>query len=122
MVSERLTTEASRPFDLEQGPLTRLRLFTRAAGNHIMLLMLHELVADAPSLQILLPELDTLYLAEKTGVPAPLATPVRQYTDDVRRRDETLAGPEGERLWSYWQRHLASAPFVLGLPTSGPRP
>ncbi len=120
-VSARLGAEAPRPFDLEQGPLTRLHLFTRAAREHLLLLTLHELVADARSLQILLPELETLYLAETTGVPAPLATPIRQYTDDVRRRNETLAGPEGERLWSYWQRQLAGAPLMLDLPTSRPR-
>lgn len=109
-VSERLTEEASCPFDLEQGLLTRLCVFTRAAGNHIVLFMLHELVADARSLQILLPELGTLYQAETTGAPMPLAAPARQYTDDVRRRNERLAGPEGERLWAYWQRQLTDAP------------
>ncbi|MDQ2827590.1 MAG: condensation domain-containing protein, partial [Chloroflexota bacterium] len=118
-MSARLDAEASRSFDLEQGPLTRLHLFTRAAGAQIMLLTLHEIVADARSLQILLPELDTLYRAETAGVPAPLAA--RQCTDDVRRRNEALAGPEGERLWSYWQRQLAGAPLTLDLPTSTPR-
>jgi amino acid adenylation domain-containing protein len=33
-----------------------------------------------------------------------------------------LAGPEGERLWDYWQHQLAGAPQTLDLPTDRPRP
>ena len=33
-----------------------------------------------------------------------------------------LAGPQGERLWSYWRKQLAGPLPVLNLPTDRPRP
>jgi len=45
-----------------------------------------------------------------------------QYTDYVRWQAELLAGAEGERLWTYWQRQLAGQLPVLDLPTDRARP
>ena len=48
--------------------------------------------------------------------------PTRQYVDFVRWQREMLAGPAGDRLWSYWQRKLAGDLPLLALPTDRPRP
>ena len=63
----RLTDEAHRPFDLEQGPLLRVSVFKRSAREHYLLLVVHHIVIDFWSLAILLNELGVLYPAEAAG-------------------------------------------------------
>jgi amino acid adenylation domain-containing protein len=121
-LDEHLVEEAHRPFNLEQGPLLRVKLYTRSAQEHILLLAMHHIVADFWSLSILLHELGTLYRTEKEGIPATLAPLTLQYIDYSLWQAEMLASPEGERLWAYWQKQLAGELPVLNLLTDRPRP
>ncbi len=118
----RMLEEAYRPFDLERGPLLRVTLFTRSAREHVLLLAVHHIVIDFWSLAILIDELGILYPAECAGVKAPLPALKVQYTDYVRWQAEMLAGPEGERLWNYWQAQLSDELPILQLKTDRPRP
>jgi hypothetical protein len=119
---ERLEDEAHRPFNLEQGPLVRMQLFRRALDDHIFLLEVHHIVGDFWSLVLVIEEMQALYPAECDGRPAALNPPARHYRDFVRWQAELLAGPEGERLWAYWEQQLAGAPTILDLPADRPRP
>ena len=119
---QRLGEEAHRPFDLERGPLVRMHLFRRAPDDHIFLLGVHHIVGDFWSLVIVIDEMRALYPAECEGRCEPLSAPSRDYRDFVRWQDGLLAGPDGDRLWQYWNRQLAGAPFMLELPTDRPRP
>ena len=121
-LNARLAEEVYRPFDLERGPLMRVKLFTRSPQDHILVLGMHHIVTDLWSLAVFLHELGVLYTAEKTGVPASLKPLPAQYTDFVHWQAEMLAGPEGERLWEFWRKQLAGELPVLDLPTDRPRP
>ncbi len=118
----RLVEETQLPFDLERGPVMRVSLFTRSAQEHILLLVIHHIVVDFWSLAVILNELAVLYLAKQAGRPAPLPPLDLQYTDFVRWQAGMLAGPAGDRLWSYWKQQLSGALPVLNLPTDRPRP
>ena len=117
-----LIEAAHCPFDLEKGSLLRMGLFTRSADDHVLLLVVHHIVADFWSLEVLIHELGVLYPAEKTDPPVSLPPPALQYTDYVRWQSDMLARPEGERLWNYWRNQLAGELTVLNLPTDRPRP
>ena len=121
-LNNRLVEDAYRPFNLEQGPLLRVSLFTRSANEYILLLVVHHIVADFWSLSVLLQEMGRLYQAEKDGTTVALAPLVIQYTDYARASAEMLANAEGERLWAYWQKQLAGELPALNLPTDRPRP
>lgn len=121
-LGEHLDQEAHRPFDLEQGPLMRVFLFSRSAQEHVLLLVVHHIVADFWSLAVLGRELETLYAAERKGGSASLAPLVLQYADYARWQADMLAGPEGERLWDYWQRQLSGELPALNLPSDHLRP
>jgi amino acid adenylation domain-containing protein len=118
----RLVADAHHPFDLERGPLLRLSLFRRSRHDHILLLVVHHLVADLWSLAGLMHELDVLYPAAKDGTESPLPPLALRYTDYVRWQTERLAGPQGEQLWTYWQQQLAGELPTLNLPADRPRP
>ncbi|MFZ6028860.1 MAG: amino acid adenylation domain-containing protein [Chloroflexota bacterium] len=118
----RLADEANQPFDLEQGPLFRLHLFTCSAQEHVLLLVCHHIVIDFWSVAALLHEMGALYAAEKEAAfPAELQSS-RSYTDYVAWQTGLLAGPRGEQLWSYWQQQLSGELPDLGLVTDYPRP
>ena len=114
----RLAEESHKPFDLERGPLLRIHLFKTATHEHVLLLTLHHIVVDFLSVAIILNELSTLYApcAEKI-----LPALDSQYLDYANWQMETLAGPEGERLWTYWRHQLRGELTTLNLPTDWPR-
>ncbi|HYG63041.1 MAG TPA: AMP-binding protein, partial [Thermoanaerobaculia bacterium] len=115
---ERWVQEAWRPFDLENGPLLRVRLL---AGG-LILFAVHHLVADFWSLAVASRELGALYREETGGAPADLPSLEGDYSGFVQRQREMLAGPREEELWSFWRETLAGPPPDLDLPTDHPRP
>jgi amino acid adenylation domain-containing protein len=121
-LTEWLNEEAHRPFDLEQGPLLRIRLLTRSESEHVLLLVAHHIALDFWSLGILMRDLAKLYRAEQAGIEVTLEPPELQYADYVRWQREMLAGSAGERSWSYWQKQLAGEMPLLNLPHPRPRP
>jgi amino acid adenylation domain-containing protein len=119
---DHLHQEAWRPFDLAAGPLLRVGLWSRTAGEQVLLLAVHHLVADFLSIETLVRDLSLLYrqeIGERAALPPP---PRRSYGDFVRWQAQLLAGPDGERLWEHWRGELAGAPLVLELPLDRPRP
>ncbi len=120
---------AHRPFDLERGPLLRVAVFKGAAGERLLVLAVHHLVADFASIGVVLAELGALYSRRRgsEGWPGP-APAAGSYGAYVRAQEAALAGPEGARLRSYWHRNLGGpdgkggALPVLSLPADRPRP
>ncbi len=54
---------AREPFDLSQGPLFRVGLFSVSPGEHILVMVIHHIISDYASLQILTDEVYRLYSA-----------------------------------------------------------
>ncbi|MFL5666965.1 MAG: condensation domain-containing protein, partial [Ktedonobacteraceae bacterium] len=121
-LQERLAVEAHRPFNLEEGPVLRVSLFTCSAQEHVLMLVVHHIVADFWSLVVLMRELGTLYATEKAHVPPSLPSLQVHYTDYVHWQADMLSSAEGERHWNYWQQQLAGDLPVLNLPADHPRP
>ncbi|MDF5721980.1 MAG: amino acid adenylation domain-containing protein [Rhizonema sp. PD37] len=137
-LNDRLVAEAHRPFNLEQGSLLRVSLFTRSPVSrpevsitsaatrspqeHTLLLVVHHTIADFWSGAVLMHELGILYQTHKNGTKATLSPLPLHYTDYVRALAAMLASPEGEQLSAYWQKQLAGELPVLNLPTDRPRP
>jgi amino acid adenylation domain-containing protein len=119
---KQLYTEGKCPFDLEHGPVLRLKVFQLGVQDTILSLTIHHIATDLWSLDLLIDELLTLYTYEQTGIQAILPSPGKPFTEYVQWQREMLAGPEGERHWHYWQQELSGGPAVLSLPTDRPRP
>jgi acyl transferase domain-containing protein/acyl-CoA synthetase (AMP-forming)/AMP-acid ligase II/acyl carrier protein len=121
-LAEPMLAAARAPFDLAQGPLLRGRLYSRAADDHIFVLVVHHIAADATALSVIINELWAIYGALQAGNPLSLAPVSTGWQDFVRWQQALLQSAEGERLWRYWQQQLADAPSRLALPTDYPRP
>ncbi|MDT5296661.1 MAG: hypothetical protein QOJ76_3541, partial [Acidobacteriota bacterium] len=119
---ERLAEEAHLPFDLRSGPALRVSLFRRGADEHVLLVVVHHIVADFWSLTLLTDELTKLYEAVSSGREAALPPPAARYSDFVRWQEAMLCGEAGAQHREYWESRLASPLPVLNLPTDRQRP
>nr|QEO73764.1 AMP-dependent synthetase and ligase [uncultured bacterium] len=121
-LSERLLEEARLPFDLRRGPALRVSLFRRGADEHVLLVVVHHIVADFWSLALLTDELTKFYQAESEGREALLPPPSARYGDFVRWQEAMLSSEAGVRQREYWERQLAGPLPVLNLATDRQRP
>jgi amino acid adenylation domain-containing protein len=119
----RLEKEAWRPFDLEQGPVMRVRLFHSTGETLVLLLAVHHIAADFWSLGLILEDLAFLSPPlPEVGRGWERGPGGEGYAAWAHHQRKHLAGPEGERLWQEWRAALAGAPPVLDLPADRPRP
>ncbi|HEX4964285.1 MAG TPA: amino acid adenylation domain-containing protein, partial [Thermoanaerobaculia bacterium] len=119
-----LREEALRPFDLERGPLFRFSLLHLGEAEHVAMVTLHHVAADALSLEIFIRELSLLYSAALSGGDAArvvlLELPIRYVDFACWQREWARAGGLAEQL-AHWRQRLAGAPTVLELPADRPR-
>ena len=112
---------AARPFDLSTGPLLRAALFRLADDEHVLAVVMHHIVSDGWSMQVLVQEFSALYSARLQGtVPDLPALPI-QYADHAAWQRHWLEAGEQQRQLAYWQAQLGDEHPVLQLPTDHPR-
>ncbi|NVJ28425.1 amino acid adenylation domain-containing protein, partial [Myxococcus sp. AM011] len=121
-LSARVREEASRAFPLAEGPLYRFRLFRLAPERHVLLLVLHHLLVDGVSVDILLRELAVAYTAlSQHQEPALPSVTLTQADVAAWQRTPAVRAREDAHL-DYWKQRLAGAPSTLALPLDKPRP
>ncbi|HEX3128839.1 MAG TPA: amino acid adenylation domain-containing protein [Thermoanaerobaculia bacterium] len=111
--------EASRPFDLEHGPVFRYELVRLAPDEHVLLLNLHHIVGDGWSMDVMARELVALYLR---GWGEELPELPIQYADFSVWHRGWLESGVVERQVAWWRETLDGVPKLLELPLDRPRP
>jgi non-ribosomal peptide synthetase component F len=114
--------ELARPFDLTRGPLMRMTVMRLEDQEHVMLLIIHHMISDSLSINVLTQELMALYEAYSNGLSSPLPELPIQYADWVVWEQERLRSEEVEKQFSYWRQQLAGCPQQTQLPFARPRP
>ena len=89
-----LTIEAQRRFDLTRGPLLRVVLWELGAGEHVLQVTLHHIIADGWSRGVLIEEFVALYRARLAGEQAALPELSIQYADFAAWQRDSLQGDE----------------------------
>ncbi|HEX8907275.1 MAG TPA: condensation domain-containing protein, partial [Longimicrobiaceae bacterium] len=112
--------EAGTPFDLERGPLFRVRLARLGEEEHALVVGMHHVVGDGWSMERLYGELTELYRAFAAGEESPLPELAVQYADFAVWQRGWLQGDWLPRQLEYWTKKLDHAP-VVDLPTDHPR-
>ena len=114
--------EVQEPFDLERGPLLRVRLLRIAEQEHVLLTTLHHIASDIWSMGVFGHEFSLLYAAFREGRDSPLGPLPVQYADFTVWQRKRLEGGGMREGLAYWRRQLSGAPDRLDLPTDRPRP
>lgn len=120
-MAEELRKINALAFDLTQSPLLRVALIRLAKDLHTLVLVMHHIVSDGTSMQILIDELGVRYSAAVRGETAPWPTLPLQYVDYAAWHAEWLAKGEGQRQLAYWRGQLGEGTQALALPTDHPR-
>lgn len=121
--AQRLSTEfAQQSFDLADQPLFKVLLLRLAPEHHQLLLMLHHIVADGWSVNVLIQELELLYQAFSQEKPSPLSELPIQSIDFAYWQQQQQQGARFQAALAYWQKQLSGKLPVLDLPTDRPRP
>lgn len=110
--AERIREGIVRPFDIGRGPLVRMTLFVLAPDRHVLLIVPHHLIFDAPSMEIFKTDLAAEYRAATAGgeTERPAEYSIADYVADERKRIATEL-PAARR---YWREHWrAPEPVVL---------
>ena len=110
------------PFDLKQGPIWRILVFSLHDGLLGVALCIHHIASDGWSINSLVDELKKLCSAHAEGRTPQLAELPVQYADYAIWQRQWLQGERLARELDYWRQRLAGMPMVLDLPLDYPRP
>lgn len=111
----------SAPFDLTQGPLLRVALIKIIENENILVMVMHHIISDGVSMQILIDELAALYLAHMQGETACLDPLPIRYADYALWQRKWLEAGEKDRQLTYWRDYLGNEDTILTLPADHPR-
>jgi len=121
-VQKWLEREMAKGFDLERGPLLRVHVLRLGEQEHVLAIVLHHIICDGWSLNVLLREMVTLYEGQRRGEGEGLPELELQYGDYAVWQREWLQGEVLEQQLRYWKRQLSGAPGLLKLPLDRERP
>ncbi len=112
----------SAPFDLTKGPLIRVAVIRLSTEEHLLMVVMHHIVSDGWSMQIIVDEFVELYRASVEGREPKLKPLSIQYADYAVWHRSWLEAGEQERQLAYWKNQLGDEHPILRLATDYPRP
>ncbi|MEM6613640.1 MAG: amino acid adenylation domain-containing protein [Cyanobacteria bacterium P01_C01_bin.72] len=120
-VQELSREAATYTFDLAKDLLLRVSVIHLAPQEHIVLLVMHHIISDGWSMDILVRELITLYKSYVAGEASTLPELKIQYADFAAWQREYLQGEVLDKQLNFWKQQLSGTLPVLQLPTDFPR-
>lgn len=121
-VIARTQQEQERGFDLAGGPLWRFLLFRLSEQSTMLAIVMHHLITDEWSTNVLIRELSACYAAFVNGQPVTLPFLPIQYADYAIWQQQQLTTPRWQQQLTAWQQALQDAPTRIQLPVDQPPP
>jgi non-ribosomal peptide synthetase component F/thioesterase domain-containing protein len=112
--------EIHRPFDLTVLPLFRTTLWKIGDEEHVLIMTLHHILADAASAQVVQRELWTTYENLRAGRQPALPELSVQYGDFSVWQRENLESEDMKAHLDFWLKQLSGDLKVLDFPTDHP--
>jgi amino acid adenylation domain-containing protein len=121
-LDDRIEKDILQPFDLAEGPLLRACIYHIDDNRSIFLYVMHHIISDGWSMQVMINELLLIYNARINGLDhglQPLRIQYRDYSAWQRNRLNGVNGREEER---YWLSQFSGRLPQLNLPLDHPYP
>jgi len=121
-IEQLLRAHITQPFDLAKGPLLRANLYQTGEGSWVFSYVMHHIISDGWSMEVLMKELMTLYNAYVEGEPDPLIPLPIHYKDYASWQQTSLQNVSAQQHSAYWLKQFAGEIPVLELPADNLRP
>ena len=121
-VLEIVDEATKRGFDLATGPLSRMKLIKLDDDEHVLIMVMHHIISDGWSIQIIVKEISQLYAAFAAGKQSPLSELTIQYADYAVWQREWFQEEVAENHLQYWKNQFDGTPELLELPADRARP
>ncbi|WP_186381044.1 amino acid adenylation domain-containing protein [Paenibacillus xylanexedens] len=115
-----ISRRAADPYEMSKGSLFRAVLIPLEPKKFVFSIMMHHIISDGWSMNVLMNELRALYSAFLHHQPSPLPDLPLQYVDYTMWQRELLEGTLLDTQLDYWKNKLRGAE-VLQLPTDAPK-
>jgi amino acid adenylation domain-containing protein len=112
----------AQPFDLSEAPLFCARMFRLDDEEHVLFFMVHHIIWDGWSFDVLYEEIHALYDAYRLEKPSPLAELSVQYGDFAAWQRAWMRTDDARAEVEHWRGVLNGASEPLAVPTDYPRP
>lgn len=116
-----LDAQLNVPFDLATDPLIRVTLLRTGPGEYLFTLMMHHIICDAWSKDVLTRDIITSYNTLAAGRPVNLAPLPIHYKDFAAWQQHNFSRDQN-RDRAYWTGKLANPGAPTTLPADYPRP
>jgi amino acid adenylation domain-containing protein len=121
-IRDRIISDICQPFDLENGPLLKIKLYKHSADYCCLLFVIHHIITDLRSNDILFAELSSLYNAIAGDGTVSLDKSLSQYREYSSWQHAFLSSEQYRSSLSFWMDELAGKELYLNLPTDKQRP
>ncbi|MBS0308728.1 MAG: amino acid adenylation domain-containing protein, partial [Proteobacteria bacterium] len=109
-------------FDLANALPIRFRLLQLDEVTHVVTMVVHHVVADGWSLNLLMRELTDLYVSFSAGGDNPLPQLALQYGDYSQWQHKNVVGAHYDGQIAFWKQKLSGLAPLLNLPLDYARP
>lgn len=117
LAMEIFTEDASRPFDLYNGPPLRINLLKLAEDDHALMFTFHHVAFDGVSIGIIAKEFLDSYNSLHRGVAPNNQECSLQYYDFAKWQRGLVESKSYAKQIEFWKNQLQGLPPVLKLPT-----
>ncbi|MEM9819584.1 MAG: amino acid adenylation domain-containing protein [Bacteroidota bacterium] len=114
--------DITQPFDLYHGPLVRARLIQTHSDRYVFDYVMHHIIGDAMSGDIVRKEIALLYYSLAQGLENPLPPLRIQYKDYASWQQSELNGPQKQKEKAYWLDQFTGEIPALQMATDKARP
>ncbi len=121
-VKAELKKDAKEIFDLENGPLFRIKLLEISPAENVIIITMHHIISDGWSINILLSEIIRNYIELSRGLEVKEEPLEIQYADYSVWQRNRLKDERLQEEIDFWKNELKDAPPLLNLPLDKKRP
>jgi acyl-CoA synthetase (AMP-forming)/AMP-acid ligase II/acyl carrier protein len=104
------------PIDVNQAPLFRAHLFRLDARDHVLLLVMHDIIIDGWSMVIFMEELSEFYSASIAGRKAQLPEPELQFSEFAHWQRLWSTSDAANGQFAYWKGRLDKVSPLFATP------
>ena len=121
-VKEKISSDIQQPFDLEKGPLVRIKLIKISDKDYFLLIIMHHIVTDLRSMQVIMREISSSFYGLISGDRNKETEPSLQYSEYSKWQAQYLQSVQYRNNLDFWTEELTNISGYLNLPIDKPRP